>query len=42
MNNEFDNNKSENFVRKDFKRRRTFKRKKTLKKNKQIQKNFYF
>lgn len=42
MNNEFDNNKSENFVRKDFKRRRTFKRKKTLKKKQTNPKNFYF
>ena len=42
MNNEFDNNKSENFVRKDFKRRRTFKRKKTLKKKQTNPKKLFF
>ena len=42
MNNEFDNNKIENFVRKDFKRKRTFKRKKTLKKKQTIPKKLLF
>ena len=42
MNNEFDNNKIENFVRKDFKRKRTLKRKKTLKKKQTIPKKLLF
>ena len=42
MNNEFDNNKIENFVQKDFKRKRTLKRKKTLKKKQTIPKKLLF